>query len=437
MRFTASEIAAAADGTLSGPDRPCIGAAIDSRTIAAGALFVPVVAERNGHEFIPAALSAGAAAYLTSEGPAADASDGTAITVVDTVDALSRLGAVARDRLPDRVIGITGSVGKTSVKDLAAAALASTFRTAASEKSFNNELGVPLTLVNAPDDTEAAVVEMGARGAGHIASLCPVVRPTIGVVTTVGAAHTELFGTVEDVAQAKGELIEAVPADGTAVLNAEHPLVAAMASRTEARVLTFGRESGDVRAADVELDAELRPRFRLLSPWGEAEVALAVHGDHNVVNALAAAAIALAAGSSPEAAAAGMATAALSPWRMEITTTERGAVVINDAYNANPMSMTSALRSLAAIEADRRVAVVGMMAELGVEEREEHEAIARLADDLSIELIVVGTDLYGRPPVADHHAAAEALGPVDRGDAVLVKGSRVAGLEELAVRLLA
>ena len=228
MQLRASEIARATGGTLVGPDVAVDGASIDSRSVGAGQLFVPLVAERDGHEYIAAAVAAGAAATLTSREPV----DGVpSILVDDTAEALAAVGVLARDRLTDRVVGITGSVGKTSTKDLTAAALGRRHRVAASEKSFNNELGVPLTLVNAPDGTEVAVIEMGARGAGHIATLCAVARPTVAVVTAVELVHAELFGTIEDIAVAKGELVESLPPTGVAVLNAANPLVAAMAER--------------------------------------------------------------------------------------------------------------------------------------------------------------------------------------------------------------
>ena len=212
----------------------------------------------------------------------------------DTLVALSALGAWARNRLPDRVVGITGSTGKTSTKDLLAAVLGRGHAVAVSRQSFNNELGVPLTLLNASDDTEVTVVEMGARGAGHISHLCELARPTVGVVTNVGLAHTSMFGSIEAVARAKSELPAALPAGGTAVLNADDDRVAAMKSTTSASVLTYGLEAGDVRAADVSLDGELRPSFRLLTPWGDVDVLLLARGAHQVSNALAAAAAALA-----------------------------------------------------------------------------------------------------------------------------------------------
>jgi UDP-N-acetylmuramoyl-tripeptide--D-alanyl-D-alanine ligase len=234
---------------------------------------------------------------------------------------------------------------------------------------------------------------------------------------------------------AKGELVESLPAAGTAVLNADDDRVAAMASRTSARVLLYAAEHlhrAALVAEDIRLDEELRPRFTLRSDWGSVPVALGVRGEHQVSNALAAAGAALACGVPLEAAAAGLAAAVLSPWRMDLRRTAAGALVLNDAYNANPASMTAALRALAALDARRRVAVLGLMAELGDGSAEEHAKVAALAHELGIEVVAVGTDAYGVEPVDDVAGALSALGPVGAGDAVLVKGSRVAGLERLA-----
>lgn len=433
---SARDISEAVGGRLTGdPDAAVTGATIDSRVVQSGDLFVPIVAERDGHDFVESALAAGASVYLTSRPPVG----GTAVEVDDTGAALSRLGAAARAELSAQVVAITGSVGKTTVKDLTASILQEGHRTAASLRSFNNELGVPLTLFNAPLDAEAVVVEMGARGIGHVARLCHIARPTIGVVTTVGLAHTELFGSLEAVAQAKGELVESIPPEGTAVLNGEVPAVAAMADRTSGRVLLFGRRSGDVHASEVVVDGDLRASFTLHSPWGEAAVRLGVRGDHQVENALAASAAALAAGSSLHEVVAGLGDVAPSPWRMDLRTAPSGAMVLNDAYNANPASTEAALRSLAHLAADRRIAVLGPMAELGVHAVDEHHRIARLAEDLGLRVIAVGAPDY--PEEVDHvgdiDAARSSLGAVGPGDAVLVKGSRIAGLERLAEQLLA
>jgi UDP-N-acetylmuramoyl-tripeptide--D-alanyl-D-alanine ligase len=352
--------------------------------------------------------------------------------------ALLDLGRGARRRLPDRVVGVTGSVGKTSVKDLLAAALAPTFRVAASAGSFNNEFGVPLTLVNAADDAEAVVVEMGARGPGHVALLCDVAAPTIAVVTQVAAAHTAVMGDLDAIARSKGELVEALPSKGTAVLNAEDPRVAAMAARTSAAVVRFGA-GGDVVAEDVRLDDELRPTFRLRTPAGDADVRLGVAGRHQVDNALAAAGAALAAGAPVESVAEGLGAARLSPMRMALGRSPSGAVVLNDAYNANPASMAAALRALAAVPARRRIAFLGTMAELGERAAAEHREVAALAAELGVQVVAVAEPAYGVEVVPDVDAAAARardLGLGD-GDAVLVKASRVARLERLADALLA
>ena len=433
MELTLSEVAAVTGGTASG-EATVRGASIDSRTIVPGQLFVPVADQRDGHEFIEAAVAEGAAAYLTSRPPSADA---PSVRVDDVPVALTALGRAARDRLPDLVVGVTGSVGKTSVKDLLAGALRGALRTMASEKSLNNELGVPLTLLNAPDDTEATVVEMGARGPRHVADLCAIARPTVGVVTAVAHAHTELFGSIEQVAEAKGELIEALPASGTAVLNASDARVMAMADRTHAEVLTYGQETGDVRVTDLRLDDELRPSFALVTPWGRGDVTLAVRGEHNAENAAGAAAAALACGVALDVVTAGLASAELSPLRMDLQRTSSGALVLNDAYNANPASMRAALRSLAELPAERRTAVLGLMAELGDVAEEEHRTIADLCRDLGVRLIAVDVPWYdGAEHVASVDEARERLGPLGPGDAVLLKGSRVAALERLAAALL-
>lgn len=434
----ASEIAEVVGGQLVGDDVAVNGATIDSRSVSTGQLFVPIVAARDGHDFISAALDAGAPAYLTSAG-AVDGAAGAAIIVDDTARALAALGAAARDRLPGRVVGVTGSVGKTSTKDLLAGLLATTFRTAASEKSFNNELGLPLTLVNAPDDTEAVVLEMGARGIGHIDLLCSIGKPTVGIITRVEGVHLELFGNIEAVARAKGELVEALPDDGIAVLNADHKHVAAMADRTSARVITFGlTPESDVHASAVVIDDELRASFRLHSPWGDTDIRLAARGEHQVPNALAAVAAAGGLGVPLEKFAEGLLAAALSGLRMELVTSERGVTILNDAYNANPTSMSAALQSLAALAAGRRIAVLGTMAELGHDSAWQHEAIASQARELGIEVIAVGEPTYGADVrhVADVAAASAELSDLGAGDAVLVKGSRVAELERVAQALL-
>ncbi len=434
MHVRASWIAEATGGALVGPDVEVDGASNDSRTMAGGELFVALLWDRDGHDFIAAALERGAAAYLTAREPVG----GTAVVVDDTAVALLDLGRGARRRLPDRVVGVTGSVGKTSVKDLLAAALAPSFRVAASAGSFNNEFGVPLTLLNAGDDAEAVVVEMGARGPGHVALLCDVAAPTVAVVTRVAAAHTGVMGDLDAIARSKSELVEALPSSGTAVLNAEDPRVSAMAARTSATVVRFGA-GGDVVAEDVRLDDELRATFRLRTPAGDAEVRLSVAGRHQVENALAASAAALAVGAPVESAASGLGAARLSPLRMALGRAPSGALVLNDAYNANPASVAAALQALAALPARRRFAFLGTMAELGERAAADHREVAALAAELGVQVVAVGEPAYGVEVVPDVGAAtarARDLG-LGEGDAVLVKASRVGRLERLADALLA
>jgi UDP-N-acetylmuramoyl-tripeptide--D-alanyl-D-alanine ligase len=426
----ASDAAAAVGGRLIGPDVEFDGASFDSRSLVAGQLFVPIVAERNGHEFIGVARSAGAPVHLTSE-PDPYLHDGTAIEVADTGRALLELGAWARARLVGPVVGITGSVGKTTTKDLIAAAGAAGRRTAANERSFNNDQGLPVTILNAPDDTEVLVLEMGMRGFGEISRLCEVARPDIGVVTIVGHSHTEMVGGIEGVARAKGELVENLPASGTAVLNADDERVAAMATRTGAAVLTFG-EAGEVRVSGIELDVRARARFTVHSPWGRGLVELSAAGLHMVGNAAAALAVAGLVGVDLDDAIAAVSAATLSGMRMEVATNDAGVTVVNDAYNANPTSMRAALEALAAMHANRRIAVLGRMAEIEDATR-AHREIAEYASELGLELVAVGTDQYGIAPVDDPIAELGVLRP---GDAVLVKASRSEGLERLALELL-
>ncbi len=328
------------------------------------------------------------------------------------------------------MVGVTGSVGKTSAKDMMAAACGAGRRTTANERSFNNEQGLPVTILDVPDNTEVLILEMGMRGFGHIARLCEIARPDIGVVTVVGHAHTELVGGIDGVARAKGELVEALPATGTAVLNADDSRVAAMRSRTGADVVTFG-EAGDVRVFDVALDGLARARFRVDSPWGSGEAQLSVTGVHMVTNAAAAIAVAGVVGVDLAAALDALSTATVSGMRMEVSTAPSGATIINDAYNANPTSMLAALDALAAIDAHRRVAVVGLMAEVE-DPGPAHRAIVDRAGELGIELVVVGTDLYGVEPAPKPVAA---IGALAAGDAILVKASRSAGLERIVTEL--
>jgi UDP-N-acetylmuramoyl-tripeptide--D-alanyl-D-alanine ligase len=435
MRFMAADVANATGGKVVGQNAHLDGVSFDSRTLRPGQLFVPIVAERDGHEFIDDAVARGAGAYLTAHEPQGRR---TAIVVADTLAALMELGKFGRARLDattnGRVVGITGSVGKTSTKDFAHAVLSASLRTASSDKSFNNDQGLPTTILNAPDDTEALVVEMGMRGFGEIARLCSIARPHIGVVTAVAAAHTERVGGLDGVAKAKGELVEALPSSGTAILNADDARVVQMASRTSASVLTYGvSPTADVAMTSHTVGDAGYVTMSVASPWGSVDVRVPAPGAHMASNALAALAIAGVCGVSMEDAARGLESAQLSPMRMETHETVHGAMVVADCYNANPASVAAALHTLAKMRAARRVAILGVMAELA-DTKAEHERIAALAGELGVEVFAVGTDLYAAP-VIEIEAAVQMLDELGDDAVALVKGSRVARLERVVSAL--
>ncbi len=463
--LTLAEVAEAVGGTLAHAPDPAARVTgeveLDSRRIGPGGLFVALVGERvDGHEHAREAVSAGAVAVLAQRPVGVPA-----VVVADVPAALARLASAVLARLPEvTVIGITGSSGKTSTKDLVAQLLATRGPTVAPPGSFNNELGHPYTVLRATQRTRYLVLEKSSRGRGHIAWLTRVARPRIGVVLNVGSAHLGEFGSRDAVAAAKGELVEALPAaaaGGVAVLNADDPLVAAMAARTAARVLSFGEADGsDVRAVDVRLDERGRPAYRLVvgpgvggGAAGEVDVRLATYGAHQVGNSLAAAAVAVELGMPLPALETALAEARpLSRWRMEVTERPDGVLVVNDAYNANPESMAAALRALQTMARGRRSwAVLGAMGELGAGAAEAHRRVGELAARIGVDrLVVVGPDAAGVHDAAggepgwagepahvpDADAALALLRAELRpGDVVLVKASRAAGLERVALAL--
>jgi UDP-N-acetylmuramoyl-tripeptide--D-alanyl-D-alanine ligase len=455
-----ADVAAVTGGRLhrASGDELVTAVEFDSRKIVDGGLFLALPGERvDGHDFAAAAVDRGAVAVLAAREvdaptvivPAVARTEGTYLADADpdgsgaaVLAALAKLASHSVAALPDlTVIGVTGSSGKTSTKDLLAAVLAPSGPTVAPPESFNNELGLPWTALRAGADTRHLVLEFSARGPGHIAAAAAAVPPRIAVVLNVGSAHLGEFGSVAGIAQAKGELVEALPADGVAVLNADDPLVAAMASRTRARVVTVGRAAGaTVRAEDVRLDAG-RARFRLVAPAGSADVALQLVGEHHVGNALAAAAVALELGAAPDQIAGVLSAAApASRWRMDVTDRSDGVTVVNDAYNANPESMRAALRALAALGTGRRTwAVLGPMAELGADADAEHARIAGLARELDVAKVVsVGCAAYGVLTAVDDVGGAIDLlrAELRSGDVVLVKASRAAGLDRVATAIL-
>ncbi|MEW1937003.1 UDP-N-acetylmuramoyl-tripeptide--D-alanyl-D-alanine ligase [Dietzia maris] len=490
--LTLGEIAGIVGGRLVGGDPASAvtgSVEFDSRRIGEGGLFLALPGERvDGHDYVARALDAGAAAALVAH--EVDGADGAQI-VVPAVDrrqtnamalaadtdgsgasVLAALGALARasvDRLvADHglvVVGVTGSSGKTSTKDLIGAVLSEAGTVVAPPGSFNNEIGHPWTALRADSGTDFLVLELSARAPGNIRELAALAPPRIGVVLNVGTAHLGEFGSREVIADTKGELVEALPDaahGGVAVLNADDERVRTMAGRTAAEVVSVGVEgSADVRAERVRLDDEVRASFRLVTPRGEADVALRVHGEHQVGNALSAAAVGLACGMSVEQVAAALGTAeAASVRRMDVRMTADGVTVVNDSYNANPDSMRAALKSLAVMARSggghrRTWAVLGEMAELGEDAVTEHDLLGRFLVRLDVsQLVVVG---LGRPQralfqgaiqegswgsEAEHVATAEeAVAILDErvgpGDIVLVKASAAVGLWSVAEHLLA
>jgi UDP-N-acetylmuramoyl-tripeptide--D-alanyl-D-alanine ligase len=457
LSLTLAEVASLVGGTLTDghpwrDERVTGDVVIDSRAVVPGSLFVALPGERaDGHDYAVAAVRAGAVGVVATRPVGIPA-----VVVDDTVLALGRLARAVLDQLPElTVVGLTGSSGKTTTKDLLAQLLPAVGSTVAPAGSFNNEIGLPLTALRCDAGTRYLVAEMGARGVGHIAALCAIAPPSIGLVLNVGAAHLGEFGSRQLIAAAKGELVEALPPDGVAVLNADDPLVAAMAERTCATVMTFGRSSSaEVRAADVVLDDAARPSFVLLTPEGRARVQLRGHGEHHVSNALGAAAVARAAGLDVGDIAARLSSATTqSRWRMEVIDRADGVTIVNDAYNANPDSVRAALQALVTMGKGRRTwAVLGEMRELGAAAEQEHADIGRLAVRLGIDRVMAvgpGAQAVYRASTDERSwsdaplfvddvddAVAMLRADLQAGDVVLVKASRAAGLERVALSLL-
>lgn len=449
IEMTLAEIADVVGGVAHGDATVTGGAFVDTRTPEPGGLFVAVVGDRvDGHDYARTAIEAGAAAVLGSR-----ATDGPSVVVDDVVRALGVLARHVVDRLPDvTVLALTGSQGKTGTKDYLAHVLGAAGPTVATRGNFNNEIGVPLTVLRATEETRYLVVEMGARGVGHVGYLCTIAPPTVAAVLNVGTAHIGEFGSREAIALAKGEIVEALPAEGTAVLNAEDPLVAAMAERTVARVTTFGRPPADVAVSDLTSDELGRQSFDLVHRGSGATVHLAQVGAFQWRNAAAAAAMALAAGVDLDTVADALADAReASRWRMEVRERADGAVVVNDAYNANPESMEAALESLQLIgqrSGRRTVAVLGEMLELGPDAVQAHQRVGRYAAGADVDVLVTvgGTAAH----MAEGFGAGEAIITAGRdealswlrenvsaADVVLVKASRGAALEVVVEGLLA
>jgi UDP-N-acetylmuramoyl-tripeptide--D-alanyl-D-alanine ligase len=462
IAMSAGDVAALTGGRLEGvaAQTAVTGpVVVDSRLCTAGSLFVCLPGEHSdGHAHVGDAFRRGAVAAIASR-PV----DGPAIVVDDTLRSLGFLaGGVLRRTTNCHVVGVTGSSGKTSTKDLIAAVFAHAGleragSTVAAAASLNNEVGLPLTVLRVEESTRHLVCEYSARGPGHIAYLCGIARPAIAVVLNVGTAHLGEFGSREVIAASKGELVAALAADGLAILNVDDPLVAAMRSRTTAKVIGFGASAdADVRIDSLVLDAQARPRFRLVTAEGSIKIRLQLSGAHQASNAAAAAAVGLAEGLTlGEVADALAEVTAVSAHRMQVTSRADGLLVVDDAYNANPESVRAALDALAVLAAGRTGsswAVLGEMRELGSGSAELHAAVGRQAASLGIDhLVVVGERAHairsgarsvvgwqGTVDLASDAAAATAvvMAAASPTDVVLVKASNALALWRVAEALL-
>jgi len=439
------------------------GLALDSREVTPGAAFVAFSGTRvDGRSFVGQALKAGARAVLVTEADeqvievvrGSRRHDVAVVEIGDPGAAVRDLASYHRSRLNCAVVGITGSTGKTSTKDLVTAALGSRLKVVATSGNRNNELGVPLTVMEASADTEVLIVEMAMRGRGEITALCGIARPTIGLVTNVGETHMERLGSQEAIASAKGELVESIASSGVVFLNGDDVWSERLRESASARVVMYGLGKGnDVRATDLEIGPEGHVRFTLISEYGSRQVCLPVPGKHNAYNAAAALAVALECGVELDDAVEGVEGARLSPMRMEVFSSASGVMVINDAYNASPTSMRAGLDALMDIPVPgRRVAVLGDMAELGSLTELAHFELGKLVAFRAIDELVTVGDKAARIAEGAHaagmskdriityqvgeDAARYVADTVVAGDAVLVKASRVMGLECVVERIV-
>ena len=423
----------------------------DSRQVVAGDVFFAIVGEQfDGHDHAAEAIAKGAVAAVVARKVGVPS-----LLVSDPLVAYGRAAAAHRAALAAQVIGVTGSTGKTSTKDLLAGILEQFGTTVAPPGSFNNEVGLPSTVLAATAETQFLVLEMGMRGLGQIDYLCSIAKPTIGVITNVGSAHQELLGTREAVLSAKAELVRSLPGNGVAVLLADDPSVLALRTELDCHTLTFGQSEGaDVAIRDLELDALARPTFNMVYAGQTVRVALRVSGEHQALNAAAAVAAAVAAGLDFSAVAAALCEVEpRSRWRMEVSSRADGVTIVNDAYNANPESMRAGLKALKAMASGRRTwAVLGEMRELGADTVMADDEIGRLCVRLDISrLVAVGPagkllqigareeGSWGNEAtwVPDVESAIDLLrAELLPGDIVFVKASRAIGLERVAEALL-
>ena len=449
------EAAAAMDGTLitGDPMRFWSGASIDSRTIGRGQLFFALDGETSdGHRFVASAIEAGAAGAVVSQDVEGAGTDVGVIRVDDAFGALHALTRHVRAGVPQRLVAITGSAGKTSTKELLAAMLASRFRVARSPGNLNNLLGFPLALLGIPEDTELMVAEMGMSEPGELGRISRLGRPDVAVFTNVKAAHLEFFDSLRAVGDAKAELLEGLAEGGLVVANRDDEEVRRIGERYDGPVIWYGlAEGADVRAVEIRVSPD-RPGSRFLLAHGEEsqEIALPLHGLYNIDNCLAAAAAAISLGLTLQEIATGVETVETPEMRGVVHVLEMGVTVIDDSYNSNPFALERALESAAALPAVRRWAVLGDMLELGADGAEMHRrAGAQAAAHGFMSVWGVGEAARELVRAAEEHgavsrwhadaeaAAAAAVSELQPGDLVLIKGSRGIGLERVVRALLA
>lgn len=438
MLITASEVASVAHGTLVGLDCEASGIAFDSRALRHGQAFVALVGDADGHDYLQSAAAAGAPFAIVQRGKSIDAL--TCVEVDDCDAALTALGRHCRERLSGstdgRVIGITGSVGKTSTKDLVLAVLQSKYSNAhGPEKSLNNDIGVPVTIINAPEECDALVLEMGMRGLGEIARLCDVGHPQIGVITEVGDAHSERVGGIEGVVRAKAELFQALPPSGVAIVNSDSVNAMKTVHSVSARVMTFGSSAtAAVRWEIVSTDERGCCTVRFTAGDQSAVGVVPLPGIHMASNAASAVAVGITCGIGVAQCVEALSNTQSASQRMQWVAGRNGIRILDDSHNANPISVAAVLRTVAETPAKKRYAVLGVMAEV-LHSEIAHQEIATLCRQLGIELLALETDLYGTDALSLTDVA-RTLSGLDSNDVVLVKGSRIAATERVVQALI-
>lgn len=450
MVYTIREAIAAVCGELvkGKLDTEVSGISTDTRTTRPGDLFFALIGENSdGHEFAAAAVEKGAAGVVVSRDIDVE---GTVIRVPDTLVALGDLAAWYRRQFNVRAVGITGSVGKTSVKEMIAAVLSRRFNVLKNAGNFNNEIGVPLTVFQLEAEHDILVQEMAMRLPGEIAELAEIVRPDIGVITNIGISHIERLGSRDAIAAAKSELLEALPMEGIAILNADDPYFEYLSGKVSCDVTSYGVKTGDIRAENVELDADGRPRFTVVVGEAGFDVALPVIGEHNVSNALAAVAVGLCFGVSKDEIVNALESLSSTEKRANIIESRGSYKIIDDSYNASPASMTGALKTLAVMEGKRKIAVLGDMKELGDHAEAAHAEVGEIAAESGLFMIVTIGELALNissgarsagftGDILEYNSSDEAAAGlkdiIKAGDVVLVKASRSMATEKIVEAL--